>query len=57
VDIPLITDQVNVRNEILRFPTTGDTASLHIKLFDHKTLGKDKELGEAVVDVSLLGSS
>jgi hypothetical protein len=45
------------RNETLRFTTSGDTNSLSVKVFDHKTLGKDKELGEAVLDVGVTNLS
>ncbi len=45
------------RHETLRFPTAGDTTNLSIKLYHHKTLGKDKEVGEAVVDVSVVHSA
>jgi hypothetical protein len=45
------------RNETLRFTTSGDTNSLSVKVFDHKTLGKDKELGEAMVDVGVTNLS
>ena len=39
------------RNETLAFPAGPSTPKLQAKVYDHKTLGKDKEIGEADVDV------
>jgi hypothetical protein len=39
------------RNETFDFPVGPSTPKLHVTIFDHKTLGKDKLLGEAEVDV------
>jgi len=38
-------------NETLDFPVGPSTPKLHVTIFDHKTLGKDKLLGEAEVDI------
>lgn len=40
------------RNESFEFAVGPSTTRLHVLIFDHKTLGKDKSLGEAEVDVS-----
>lgn len=40
------------RNESFSFPAGPSTPKLHVKVYDHKTLGKDKSVGEADVDVS-----
>ena len=40
------------RNESFEFAVGPSTTRLHILIFDHKTLGRDKSLGEAEVDVS-----
>ena len=40
------------RNESFEFAVGPSTTRLHVMIFDHKTLGKDKSLGEAEVDVS-----
>lgn len=39
-------------NETFDFPVGPTTSKLHVSVFDHKTLGKDKSLGEAEVDIS-----
>jgi hypothetical protein len=39
------------RNESFEFAVGPSTTRLHVLIFDHKTLGKDKSLGEAEVDV------
>lgn len=41
------------RNETLAFPAGPTTPKLYAKLYDHKTLGKDKQIGEAEVDVRI----
>ncbi|KAH8120625.1 tricalbin [Phellopilus nigrolimitatus] len=38
-------------NESFSFPAGPSTPKLHVKVLDHKTLGKDKQLGEADVDI------
>jgi len=38
-------------NETFDFPIGPTTSKLHVSVFDHKTLGKDKSLGEAEVDI------
>jgi hypothetical protein len=43
---------IRYRNESFEFPVGASTTKLHVLIFDHKTLGKDKALGEAEVDVS-----
>jgi len=43
---------IRYRNESFEFPVGSSTTKLHLLIFDHKTLGKDKALGEAEVDVS-----
>lgn len=45
------------RNESFEFAVGPSSTSLHILIFDHKTLGKDKSLGEAEVDVSSQSAS
>ena len=40
-----------VRNETLAFPAGPTTPKLQVKVYEHKTLGKDKQIGEADVDV------
>lgn len=39
------------RNESFKFAASTLTPKLYIWLHDHKTLGKDKEIGETEVDV------
>lgn len=39
------------RGESFIFTAGPSTTQLHLKVLDHKTLGKDKTLGEADVDV------
>ncbi|KAI9462339.1 tricalbin [Lactarius psammicola] len=38
-------------NETFDFPVGPATPKLYVSIFDHKTLGKDKSLGEAEVDI------
>ncbi|KAL5495683.1 TCB2 [Sanghuangporus weigelae] len=38
-------------NESFSFPAGPSTPKLYVKVYDHKTLGKDKALGEAEVDI------
>lgn len=40
------------RNETLAFPAGPSTPKASVKVYEHKTLGKDKCIGEAEVDVS-----
>jgi hypothetical protein len=42
------------RNETFDFPVGPTTSKLHVSVFDHKTLGKDKCLGGAEVDGNLM---
>lgn len=42
------------RNETLAFPAGPSTPKALVKVYDHKTLGKDKCIGEAEVDVCIL---
>jgi C2 domain len=39
------------RNETFEFYVVPSTPKIYVSIFDHKTLGKDKSLGEAEVDV------
>jgi len=39
------------RNEPFLFSASPLTPKLHVWIHDHKTLGKDKEIGEGDVDV------
>lgn len=39
------------RDETCRFLINSDTKFLHCAVWDHKTLGKDKPLGEVDIDV------
>ena len=39
------------RNETFRFAVDQSTSKIHAWIWGHKTLGKDKLLGEADVDV------
>jgi hypothetical protein len=39
------------RHETFEFLVVPSTPKLHVSIFDHRTLGKDKSLGEAEVDV------
>lgn len=39
------------RDETCRFLVNSDTKHLTCAVWDHKTLGKDKMLGDALVDV------
>ena len=41
------------RNESFDFPCSAATPRLYAELFDHHTIGKDKPLGEAEVDVRI----
>jgi hypothetical protein len=43
---------IRLRNETFDFPVGPSTPKLYVSIFDHKTLGKDKSLGDAEVDVS-----
>jgi hypothetical protein len=43
---------IRCRNETFEFLVEPSTTKLHILIFDHKTLGKDRPLGDADVDVS-----
>lgn len=45
---------MSFRNETLSFPAGPSTPKLFAKVYDHKTLGKDRAIGEAEVDVSLI---
>jgi len=38
-------------NESFNFPASGLTPKLFVWIFDHKTLGKDKVMGEAEIDI------
>jgi len=38
-------------NETFEFPVGPSTPKLYVSIFDHKTLGKDKALGDADVDI------
>lgn len=40
------------RNEIFKFGLEENDSRLSVKVLDHKTLGKDREIGHAQVDVS-----
>lgn len=40
------------RNEAFSFPAGPSTPKLQVKVYDHRTLGKDKSIGEAEIDVS-----
>ena len=42
------------RNESFSFTAGASTPRMYVRILDHKTLGKDKVLGEADVDVSLI---
>lgn len=44
------------RNESFTFQVNGDTKTMHATIYDHKTLGKDKALGEADIDVRVVFS-
>jgi hypothetical protein len=43
---------IRLRNEAFDFHVGPSTPKLYVSIFDHKTLGKDKALGDADVDVS-----
>ena len=43
---------IRLRNETFDFPIGPSTPKLYVSIFDHKTLGKDKALGDADIDVS-----
>lgn len=43
---------IYLRNETFDFPVGPSTPKLYVSIFDHKTLGKDKALGDVDVDVS-----
>ena len=40
------------RNELVSFNASAATPRLHLEVFDHRTLAKDRSLGEADIDVS-----
>lgn len=42
---------IRLRNESFDFPVGPSTPKLYVSIFDHKTLGKDKALGDADIDV------
>ena len=42
------------RNETFSYSVGPSQTKIYVKVLDHKTLGKDKTLGEGEVDVSLL---
>jgi hypothetical protein len=50
--ISTCTTLIRHRNENFEFGVGSSTTKLHMSIFDHKTLGKDRPLGEAEVDVS-----
>lgn len=41
-----------IRNENFAFPAGPTTPKLYLRVLDHRTLGKDKTVGEAEIDVS-----
>lgn len=45
------------RDESFLFSASPLTPKLHVWIHDHKTLGKDKEIGEGDVDVSFFFGS
>lgn len=42
------------RNESFSFQVSQDSKTMNVSVFDHKTFGKDKLVGEANVDVSAI---
>ena len=46
------TTLIRLRNETFDFPIGPSIPKLYVSIFDHKTLGKDKSLGDAEVSVS-----
>lgn len=40
-------------NEVLYFPAGPETKNITATVMDHKTIGKDRVLGEAVIDVRI----
>jgi len=49
-----LTDGHSGRNESFTFRTGSTAPKLTASVFDHKTIAKDKLLGEVDIDVSLL---
>ncbi len=51
VNFAPLTPDADHRNETLVFPVTVATSKIYVWIYDHKTLGKDKELASGEVDV------
>lgn len=51
ISLPVFAKSQAYRNESFTFAATAFTAKLYIWVYDHKTLGKDKVLGEGEIEV------